>query len=65
MFFKYIHFYIFNFKRFVANFYIFVLLSPPPPSTSVPRKLNTQGFLGKIDNHWMDKTNILKIAVHR
>lgn len=64
MFFKYVYFYIFNFKRFVANFYI-LLFYHHPPSTSVPRNLNIQGFLGKTDNHWMDKTNILKIPVHR
>lgn len=37
----------------------------PPPSTSIPRKLNNQELLGKTDNHWMDKTNTLKIAVQR
>lgn len=49
-----VYFYIVNLKRFVANFYILFFYHSPFPATCVPRKLNIQGFLDKIDNHWID-----------
>lgn len=54
-----------NFKRCVANISILLFYHSPFHPFLKPRKSNIQGFLDKTDNHWIDITNILKIAVNR
>lgn len=54
-----------KFKRSVAKVYILFFYHSSSYPFLKPRKSNIQGFLDKTDNHWIDITNILKIAVNR